>query len=226
MNVRHIDVLFVSHADLDHVNGLPGLIERFSIGRVIASPVVGHADAGRGLLALLDARGIPHETAQAGDRVEFGDGNVIEVLAPLDWTLRRYPNEQNANSLVVRASCDGRSVLLAGDIEDETALVLRRAGVALSADVLLVPHHGCAMAGAVAFARAVSPCVAICSNRADHLSAATVAAYRKVGVDVFATCWSGAITVRLGDGEAVVGTFLRTSREGRPTVPGTAGSHK
>jgi len=217
MDVRRIDLVLVSHADVDHVNGLPALLERFPIGRVVTSPIVGQTDTGRALLALLDERGIPHETARQGDRLEFGDGNVIDVLAPLAWTLDHRTKEQNANSLVVRATHGGRSALLAGDIQDETARILRHAGVDLSGDVLLVPHHGCRMDSTPAFAHAVSPHIAVCSNRADHLVGAVVEAYREAGVAVYATCWSGAITVELGEERLDVREYLRSAEAGEST---------
>ena len=36
--IRRIDDLILSHADLDHFNGVPQLAERFAIGRVICTP--------------------------------------------------------------------------------------------------------------------------------------------------------------------------------------------
>jgi competence protein ComEC len=93
--VRRIDLLVASHADADHINGIPSLLERFQVGRVLYSPVLKQAKAGRQLLDLLNRRGIPHGAARAGDRVEVGRGNILAVLAPTDWTLRACPEDQN-----------------------------------------------------------------------------------------------------------------------------------
>lgn len=198
--VRGLDLIIVTHADTDHLNGLPALIERFRIGQVIHSPVLGRAEAGRQLLEMLDRRRIPHQAAKAGDRFEVGRGNALEVLWPTDWSLRLRPNDQNENSLVVAVAYGGRRILLCADIQQLGATVLLHSGLDLRADVLVVPHHGCAMPNSEEFARAVRPAYAICSNRSDHLSADTLAAYKAVAARVLATCWDGAITVRIREG--------------------------
>ncbi|HUT36163.1 MAG TPA: DNA internalization-related competence protein ComEC/Rec2 [Planctomycetota bacterium] len=199
--VRTIDLLVVSHADADHVNGIPSLLQRFKIGHVVHSPVLARAKAGRQLLEMLRKRGIPASPVKAGDRIEVGKGNVVEVLSPTDWLLRLRPNEQNENSLVVRVAHAGRRVLLCGDIQQVGATVLLHAGIDLRADVLVVPHHGRLMPATPEFAQAVRPAYAICSNRADHLPPATVAAYESAGAHVLATCWDGAVTVTIRHGE-------------------------
>ena len=38
--ITHLDAVVLSHADADHFNGLPGLLERFSVGVVYVSPVM------------------------------------------------------------------------------------------------------------------------------------------------------------------------------------------
>ncbi len=199
--VRTIDLLVVSHADADHVNGIPALLDRFKVGHVVHSPVLGQAEAGRQLLEMLRKRGIPASPVKAGDRIEVGRGNALDVLWPMDWSLRLRPNDQNENSLVVRVEHAGRRVLLGGDIERLGATVLLHSGLDLRADLLIVPHHGCANPLSEQLARAVRPAYAICSNRADQLPPATVAAYEAVGARLLATCREGAITAQVRDGK-------------------------
>ena len=205
--VRRIDLLVVSHADVDHINGIPALLERFPVGHVLYSPILEQSAAGLQLVAMLNTRGIAHEAARAGDRFVVGPVNRLDVLAPVGWTLRACPSNQNENSLVVRARHDGRRVLLAADIQQAGSTALMGSHADLRADVLIVPHHGCAMANAADLARAVRPACAVCSNRADHLVPATVEAYKQAGARVLATCWDGAVTVCIGRGEPHVSTF-------------------
>jgi len=209
--VRRIDLIVVSHGDIDHLNGLLSLLERFPVGRVVYSPILKRVDVGKQLLAMFDARGIPHGPAQAGDHFIVGDGNTLDVLAPADWTLRAYESNQNENSLVVAASHDGRRVLVPGDIQLAASTVLLRRGADLRADVLMVPHHGCAMANTAEFAEAVRPRIAVCSNVADRMVPEVVTAYERAGARVLATCWHGAVTVRIRAGEMQVLPF----KEGR-----------
>ena len=38
--ITHLDAIVISHADADHFNAIPGLIDRFSVGAVYVSPVM------------------------------------------------------------------------------------------------------------------------------------------------------------------------------------------
>ena len=38
--ITHVDAAVISHADADHYNALPSLLEQFSIGAVYVSPVM------------------------------------------------------------------------------------------------------------------------------------------------------------------------------------------
>ena len=38
--IHHVDALVISHADADHYNAVPDLLERFSVGTVFVSPVM------------------------------------------------------------------------------------------------------------------------------------------------------------------------------------------
>ncbi|MBM4030263.1 MAG: ComEC/Rec2 family competence protein [Planctomycetes bacterium] len=205
--VRTIDLLVVTHADADHVNGIPALLDRFKVGKVIHRPVLERSEAGQQLLAMLDRRRIPHRSAKAGDRIEVGRGNVLDALWPMDWSLRLRPDDQNENSLVLRVEHAGRRILLGADIQQLGATVLLHSGLDLRADVLLVPHHGRAMAATPEFARAVRPAYAICSTRSGHLPPATVAAYEAAGARVLTTCRDGAITARISKGALEVSGF-------------------
>ena len=73
-----MEEVIVSHADSDHYNGLPDLLDRFDVGRVGVPEGFGGADE-PGPAAVLDAvraRGVPVATADAGDRDRPGRGAV------------------------------------------------------------------------------------------------------------------------------------------------------
>ncbi len=36
--ITHLDAVVLSHADVDHYNGLPGVLERFSVGAIYVTP--------------------------------------------------------------------------------------------------------------------------------------------------------------------------------------------
>ena len=114
---QHVDLLMLSHSDIDHVGGAATLLAHSEVRALASSLPHTHA---------LLAGGPPHRRCMAGQSWDW-DGVRFEVLhpAPTDYALALKPN---ALSCVVRVQGQGgRSLLLTGDIEaaQEAALVAR-----------------------------------------------------------------------------------------------------
>jgi len=146
--IRHLDAVVISHADADHYNALPQLLEQFSVGVVYVSPVM-FLEPSRALAALrgaIDDAGVSVRETWSGDRLRSGGpvrsgGAVrIEVLHP---PRRGVLGSDNANSIVLAIEYAGRRVLLTGDLE-QPGLDDLIAEEPLDCDVVLAPHHGSA----------------------------------------------------------------------------------
>lgn len=140
--ITHLDAVVISHADSDHYNALPELLERFSVGVVYVSTVMWNESA-PGVVKLreeIDARHVPIKELLAGDRLRLGEesGTTLEVLHPPFGGV--FGND-NANSIVLKVDHAGRRVLLTGDLE-ERGLADLLAEPAMDCDVLMAPHHG------------------------------------------------------------------------------------
>src|SRR6202041_2214579 len=72
--IRRLDEVFLSHADLDHFNGIPALLDRFAVGQVTCTPTFADkTTAGvRLTLETLDQHGVPLRVVRAGDRLSAG----------------------------------------------------------------------------------------------------------------------------------------------------------
>jgi competence protein ComEC len=138
--ISHLDAVVVSHADADHFNALPELLDRFSVGVVYVSPVMFEREppAVKELHAAIKRRGIEIRKRSAGDHMLESTGLTIKLLHP---TAKGVIGSDNANSIVLLIEYAGRRVLLTGDLEspglddvlDEEPL---------DCDVVLAPHHG------------------------------------------------------------------------------------
>jgi competence protein ComEC len=139
--VTRLDAVILSHADSDHYNGLPDLLERFSIGEVLIPPgFVGETNPGTvGLIEGVIAQGIPVRTIAEGERWTLGDDLALSVIHPP----RSAPSDtsDNARSIVLDVESAGRRILLTGDLEGPglAQLTARRSS---PIDVFLAPHHG------------------------------------------------------------------------------------
>jgi len=140
-NIVHIDALVLSHADVDHFNATPGICERFSIGTVYVSPQMLKSDSESVAVVkqAIEDQGVPIKEITAGFRAYHDDGSIaIEVLSPPD---DQPGSNDNADSLVLRVSGAGRSVLLPGDLEDERMNDLLGSSP-IHCDLLMLAHHG------------------------------------------------------------------------------------
>jgi competence protein ComEC len=159
--ITHVDVVLISHADEDHIDGLFSLIESqtVSIGKVRLNPdLVKDTKVWANLVWLLerehaDGR-IDFETALTTRHSgQYNCGEVcIEVLAPsmsLAATNATSPNrrsrrlESNSRSVVVRLTRNGEPlVLLAGDIDEVGFDSMLQSTPNPQAQILVYPHHG------------------------------------------------------------------------------------
>ncbi len=138
--IAHIDAIVLSHADADHFNAVPELLDRFSVGAVYVSPVMFDNDAPAldALRASIVASDVPVRNLCEGARLATATGVEAEVLHPPPGGCR---GGDNSNSIVLRIRDGGQSILLTGDLEGD-GLDELLAELPLPCDVLLAPHHG------------------------------------------------------------------------------------
>jgi competence protein ComEC len=201
--ISRIDEVFLSHADLDHFNGLIDLMKRFPIGRITMTPTfVDKSTPGVEVtLAAIDRHSITRRIAVSGERFEAG-GVSFDVLHP---PAEGPAGNENTRSMVLLARYAGHTVLLTGDLEGEGQGMVRSRPIG-SVDVMLAPHHGGKIANAPQrgssgdplpglMAAWAKPKLVVSCQRpgpTDHL----VASYGAIGSMVWDTPTTGAVTVR------------------------------
>jgi competence protein ComEC len=185
--IERVDMMVVSHEDVDHLGGVLTVLETFEVRALASSLPSGHA-----LNALVPAS----VRCRAGERWEW-DGVRFEFLhPPAGWELARRNNQ----SCVLRVETAGAAMLLTGDVERVAEAALTDKTV--KADVLLVPHHGSRTSSSEEFIAAVAPRWAIVPagyrNRFGHPVRDVLARYEGAGVRVLRTDLDGAVEVRIG----------------------------
>ena len=138
--VRSVDALVISHADIDHFNGVPGLARTLSIGGVLVhESFLDFRQPGvKKTCDVLTDRRVPIKLIRAGDHVNLDPAVRLNVLHPTSSD--RLPTD-NANSIVLEIEYAGRRILLTGDLErDGLEYVLLQTPRHI--DIFLAPHHG------------------------------------------------------------------------------------
>lgn len=200
--IRRIDELILSHADLDHFNGVPQLLRRFPVGRCTLTPSFAEkptpevAEA----LAALARHGVPRHLAMAGDEFEAGTVRLNMLHPP-----RHGPaGSENERSLVMLVRHGSHTILLTGDLEKAgTTMLLAQPPIA--ADVLMAPHHGSPTALPAALLRWAEPklIVACRGQRSGGLPPE---------LGVWDTWTHGAVTIRSHAGGLTAETYRTSER--------------
>ena len=193
-----IDRLVISHGDSDHAGGLVGLLRSVSV-KNLCSGTVEQLPVNNGWQV-----DWPKPVACASGGKWLWDGVQFEFLhQPHSET-----TTDNDRSSVLRIG--GKTgLLLTGDISAaaEQRLINGLAGAdepeRLSAQVMLVPHHGSRHSSSHRFLKKVKPVLAIVSsgyaNRFNHPHPLTVERYQVAGIELINTAVQGAITLNFNE---------------------------
>lgn len=139
--INNLDVVVLSHADMDHVGGYDAISQKFDIGITYhGSPMTG----------------IEGERCMAGQFWEW-NGVRFEFVHPS--SIREL--SRNDQSCVLLVSNFKHSILLTGDISKKIELQIRQQLHPLS--VLVVAHHGSRTSSSQEFIRRVQPAISIIS---------------------------------------------------------------
>lgn len=208
-NIRRIDEVLLSHADLDHFNGMPALLERFAVGQVSCTPTFSKKTTpGVGLtLDALRRLEIPMRIVQAGDRLVSGTV-TLEVLHP---PAQGPDGKENVRSLVLLVQHAGHTILLTGDLEgagQERVLALPPVHV----DVLMAPHHGGEAANKPDLARWAQPRVVVACQGPPRWPSRAADSYTALGADFLGTWPNGAVTFLSRESGLEVDTFVCAAR--------------
>lgn len=149
---------FLSHANADHYSALPALAREGALKTLYVSEAFfrppSSCSESRRLLEQLRACGVSVRLLRRGDSVSLDARTHVDVLWPPEG---RTDLTANDTSLVLRVVCDGRGLLLPGDVEKPAQAELLRQPEQLRAETLLLPHHGGWTKTLPDFVRAVDP---------------------------------------------------------------------
>ncbi len=199
-----LDCVVITHPHEDHMGALSEVLETVPTDRVIMNADASDASYYTRALDVIEKEDIPVFEAEAGNRYEIGD-ITLEIFAPIGYT-----DDKNSNSVVLRATACGVSVLITGDATNDEEDAILEQGSDLKADILKVGHHGSSTSTGEEFLKAVSPSIAVIScgesNAYGHPHFSTLTRLRDAGAEIFRTDIDGTVTVYVGDGKLKVRT--------------------
>jgi competence protein ComEC len=173
---KSIDLLLISHADLDHIGGVLDVLKRYSVEYILINGVAGSSPVYQKFLDELEVLNQSEKTKiifpEAGDIIKLGNVS-IEVLYPFGSLLAEKGHNVNDSSIVLQVEYAGKKILLAGDIsEDIEKQLIKKYGSRLRSHIFKAIHHGSKSSNSLAFLQIVSPEIVVIQagkdNRFNH----------------------------------------------------------
>ena len=210
--IAKVDVLVMSHPQLDHYGGLLYIAEHFAPRELWFNGELAQGLRFAEFMKVVNQKGIMLRTL-CRDAAPFVSPEVlIRILHP-PCGHRHF--DTNNSSLVVRITYGVTDILFTGDIEGEGETELLATATTLPSEILKVPHHGSRTSSSQAFVRATTPAMAIASlgagNRFHFPAREVVARYQQQGTQWIRTDQAGTVTVVSNGREHRLATFLPLS---------------
>ncbi len=201
--IESLDRVIVSHADSDHSGGFDALMENIPVGDVLSSMTSHTAN-------------VSIHPCLAGDSWEW-DGIRFSILHPSHQEYT-YFNKTNDLSCVVKVSSKNKSLLLTGDIEEQTEQHLVSAyGEEIHADVLISPHHGSHTSSSLPFLMAVKPAYAVFQvgyqNPYHHPHPSVTKRYKLLDISMFRSDYDGAVFFAFDHDGLAIEAIRKTSQK-------------
>ncbi len=208
--INRIDAFFLSHSDKDHCSGIEECLEGgkrsgISVNMLIMQDLKEEDKKLTELVRKADQAKVKHAFIASGDCVKLGCWD-FECL----WPIRgKNMSDVNSASLVLRAHSGQFSMLLTGDISEESEKNIMTRTVnnnelyenLTGIDVLKVAHHGSKTASSEEFLLAVDPKIALISagidNRYHHPSPIVTERLESMNIPWYCTADHGEIDVEI-----------------------------
>ncbi len=195
MGIANLEAVILSHGDIDHVNGVPEILDGRRVRHIYAdaSSFAGsHGDlTTRRLIECLRRRG--GDIRSIPRAFDVGPATV-RVLWPPEDPEHTLDLSDNDRSLVCLIEFAGVKALLCSDIEQYAQQQILVRYPDLTAEIVVVPHHGSTRTLDETFLARLAPSIQICScdrrqyARMDHLA-------EEEDIRKFSTARNGAVTV-------------------------------
>ncbi len=205
LGIDHIDDLYLTHHDADHIGDLPAFLQAIKVKRLLVPA------------GMETEPGWQHLLAHSRFPVKV---QPITIASQVPLRVR-HPYEaapaENANSLALQGNFGGLNFLFMGDLDQTGEQKIIGDDPQLRTDVLKLGHHGSKTASAPAFIDQLRPRWAIISagreNRYGHPHAETLATLRAADVPAVSTQTSGMIRYVYAGKHGVWQTKLKGERD-------------
>jgi competence protein ComEC len=203
--VRALDLLILTHPDMDHVGGAPAILQELPVLAVLDPGEAAGKDTFVDVLEAAEARGVPWRVVGAGDSLNL-DGVAVRVVGPEGEGREGAPRTagavdgSNDSSVVLEIRFGAFAALLTGDAPAAGELLFLPRLLSPRAQVLKVGHHGSHTSTSQELVERIRPETALVSvglrNRYGHPHREVLDRLQEAGARVLRTDRNGTVVVR------------------------------
>ncbi|WP_404450418.1 MBL fold metallo-hydrolase [Sutcliffiella horikoshii] len=191
VNVTSVDLLVITHPDFDHIGGIPSLLEKVPVKKIL--------DSGKAHTTLTFIQYkqyvwnniVPVQYAKEKMKLDIDPELKIKVL-----NSGSEEKETNNASIVLHITYGEMKFLLMGDTEEQEEKRMSRK-YNLESTILKVAHHGSNSSSTTSFLKDVQPKIAVISAGEDndfhHPHLPVLNRLIESGADIYNTAESGSI---------------------------------
>jgi competence protein ComEC len=208
--INEINLLILTHPDLDHLEGLLPVLREFKVGMVLDSGLICDISEYREFISIIKEKNIPYHQAKVGDNFVFSKNLEMLLLNPPYTSNLSNESDFNNASIVIKLFYKNADFLFTGDVEEDAEKRMLIWQNILKSDVLKVAHHGSSSSSSLEFLEKVNPIIAVISvgkNNFGHPSEKIIERLKDKNIPVYRTDQNGTVIIRTNGQEYWVKTL-------------------
>lgn len=191
LGIVRLDLLVLTHFDVDHINGLPRLFDRMEVAAVAVPAGELAPDVPEELRALFDSEGARVNYVDSTARLELGDA-ALTLYPPVGG------DGSNESGLFALCSAGEFDALVTGDAGILAERLFIKSQPLPDIELLVAGHHGSSGSTSARLLDALLPELALISsgwNSYGHPSPETLERLSSREIQTFRTDWLGTVSV-------------------------------
>jgi competence protein ComEC len=202
---KKINLLIISHPHDDHIAGIPLLLEKYKIERIIFTGIESESPLYQEILQQFKNKEIDLLIPQEKQKIILSEKCELNFLYPQESLNKKTIENLNNSSIINQLKCNDSISLFMGDAEEIVEKKILEKNYNLESDILKIGHHGSISSSHQEFLEKIKPKISIImvgeKNKFSHPHLKTLKKLQKIGSLIFRTDLNGTITIKIEKGK-------------------------